>query len=294
METPQEKLTKILDNERFFRLAEDLTKIISNKQLSDRSFKLSRNYLEIAEDDLKAAEVLYANKIYPESVFYLQQSVEKMSKAFGILYDLVPKKKLRNIQHFTPIVFIKILKRKWMFNFIALIRDTYPEYKNMLQTSQEELTKIEQLIRESENRQKMAKMSKEEITAMLAFIKKYRESLESEEIRSKINEIMEILEEAKKEMNGKDQVEIKFIEQLSKLIKRIKEDKQGFIRLVAVLPSLYILSIITYPHSTYTRYPDGKLTPKDYKPGLGIVDCLPDLFPEVKNNIEALKIYLQE
>ena len=41
--------------------------------------------------------------------------------------------------------------------------------------------------------------------------------------------------------------------------------------------SLYILSTITFPHESYTRYPTKDLSPKDYNLDLGIVNKFPEL-----------------
>lgn len=48
--------------------------------VADVLFKISIN-------DLKAAKILYKNKLYPQAVFFLQQSIEKMFKSFGTLQD---------------------------------------------------------------------------------------------------------------------------------------------------------------------------------------------------------------
>jgi len=40
-------------------------------------------FLEIAKADLKAAQCLYQAKLYPQAVFFLQQSIEKTFKAIG-------------------------------------------------------------------------------------------------------------------------------------------------------------------------------------------------------------------
>jgi hypothetical protein len=49
--------------------------------------------------DLEASELLYAAGLYPQTVFYLQQSVEKFTKAMGIKYGIVTEKDLRSIGH---------------------------------------------------------------------------------------------------------------------------------------------------------------------------------------------------
>lgn len=51
--------------------------------------KLALSFAKIGRSDLRASKLLYGKKIYPQSVFYLQQSVEKSVKATGLLLRLV-------------------------------------------------------------------------------------------------------------------------------------------------------------------------------------------------------------
>jgi len=55
--------------------------------------KLPYNFLEIAQSDLRAAECLFKNGFYPQSLFFLQQSVEKATKTFSIKVGLLKNEK---------------------------------------------------------------------------------------------------------------------------------------------------------------------------------------------------------
>lgn len=69
-------------------------------------------FLEIAKMDLKAAKCLYEQALYPQAVFSLQQSVEKMTKAFGALsLDMTPAEMKKEIGHFPFQVFFCALQR---------------------------------------------------------------------------------------------------------------------------------------------------------------------------------------
>ena len=58
--------------------------------LPDRAaVKVAISFAKIAKADLRASNVLYTRKLYPQSMFYLQQSVEKSVKATGLLLSLV-------------------------------------------------------------------------------------------------------------------------------------------------------------------------------------------------------------
>ncbi len=58
--------------------------------LPDRqSIEVALTFAEIARKDLQASKVLYVNRLYPQAMFELQQSVEKSVKAVGLLMSLV-------------------------------------------------------------------------------------------------------------------------------------------------------------------------------------------------------------
>ncbi len=58
--------------------------------LPDRqSVEIALAFAEVAKNDLKASRVLYLNRLYPQAVFELEQSVEKAVKAVGLLTSLV-------------------------------------------------------------------------------------------------------------------------------------------------------------------------------------------------------------
>lgn len=46
-------------------------------------------FMEISKMDLAAAKCLYKSGLYSQAVFYLQQSVEKAAKSFGLLTGTV-------------------------------------------------------------------------------------------------------------------------------------------------------------------------------------------------------------
>jgi len=65
--------------------------------------KIAKNLLEIAKKDLKASKCLYDNGLYPQAVFYLQQSVEKATKTFGILSDFIDENELKDFVGHNPL-----------------------------------------------------------------------------------------------------------------------------------------------------------------------------------------------
>jgi len=74
--------------------------------------KLALSFARIGRADLKASKLLYGRKLHPQSIFYLQQSVEKSVKATGLLLSLVrPNKEdlTREVGHAT--IFSILIRR---------------------------------------------------------------------------------------------------------------------------------------------------------------------------------------
>lgn len=65
--------------------------------------------LEIAESDLEASNTLYEKGFYPQSVYMLEQSVEKANKALGLFTGIIDSSQLKDVSHFSPDIFIRMM-----------------------------------------------------------------------------------------------------------------------------------------------------------------------------------------
>ena len=62
--------------------------------------ELSREFAKVSAEDLQVATSSYSNKRYAQSIYNLQQSVEKAAKGFGLLQGVVkPEELLREVGH---------------------------------------------------------------------------------------------------------------------------------------------------------------------------------------------------
>ena len=101
-----------------------LEKLLYNKSMAmNNSKKITindsgiENYLithnlNISFDDLKASNFLYKNGFYPQAIFYLQQSIEKLIKSNGYYLNIIKDRKIgeKNVRHDVWKVYCKILK----------------------------------------------------------------------------------------------------------------------------------------------------------------------------------------
>jgi len=271
--------------------------------------KMNVELLKIAEMDLKAAKVLHENELYPQSIFYFQQSVEKANKAFALMTKLVTEDQLlREIGHEPIRIYETALKKQKSkfeqfeehlrdipgFKEINLIKTINFKKKDLIQfdTSLSDIKEIKQdrgelinvssleihrILKEIEFNRKdcekqMRRISKIRVTES-DWSKQKKNVIEFYNVFSKYNPVQ--VEKEKKNLENIS------IEQVEEYIKRYLE----FIYFVKSLSiPLYYLSIITLPHSTITRYPQNDSNPtKIYTKKLPIIKKLPEL-SEVQNN----------
>ena len=73
---------------------------------------LIKHNLDISFDDLKVSNFLYKNGFYPQAIFYLQQSIEKLIKSNGYYLNIIKDRKIgeKNVRHDVWKVYCKILE----------------------------------------------------------------------------------------------------------------------------------------------------------------------------------------
>ena len=59
------------------------------------NMSIAEIFMEISKMDLAAAKCLYKSGLYSQAVFYLQQSVEKAAKSFGLLTGTINENELK-------------------------------------------------------------------------------------------------------------------------------------------------------------------------------------------------------
>jgi len=76
-----------------------------------------KELLDIAKSDLDASERLYEDGSYNQAVFYLEQSIEKTAKAFGLEVGIIEEEELQSLGHHHEKIFIQIQDK--MFEFLS-------------------------------------------------------------------------------------------------------------------------------------------------------------------------------
>ena len=280
---------------------------------------ISTELLNIAESDLEASRVLYENKLYPQAIFYFQQSVEKANKSLALVTKHVTEKELSgNIRHEAIKIHEKAVKRQKakyeqfnehlklipelgeieflenfnnkreirQFDFSLSYIDEIRHYKNKLihMSSWD----IRRFLKEMEKGKNDVKKEMQKLSNFRMNDKKLKKMnqnfIELYNVSIKYNPLY--AEELK---NDFDKLDSKNIE---KYIEKYIKNYFGLTYLgMSLSISLYCLAIITLPHVSITRYPENNMTPlKIYTPKLPIVKKLPELIDVHNNALNEFKI----
>jgi HEPN domain-containing protein len=227
---------------------------------------LAMGFLNCAKDDIRAVKILYEKQLLPLSIYHLQQAVEKTTKAYALALSVVTTRELKEIKHKGPLTFTKLLKKKWAAVYINLVKNLNPNVNVSI------IDKVEKII--NKEQKELAEMPKTVICTYLNSVKQMRNILQKQ-MYPQIDKAINLLEPLLHEET----------ENLKKAI-----DAALRTGIVASFISLYLLSVITYSHSTFTRYPDGEIKPSDYySRRLEIVECINDILSEVEICVNALE-----
>jgi hypothetical protein len=277
--------------------------------------ELIKEFLKIANKDLKSSKILYENLLYPQAMFYFSQSVEKANKAFALTTGNYTEKYIKEIGHdSTTIHKNAIIETKNRYQNLLRNLEELPDLKNLgFLTNldlQGEINKCDIALRDfadikSEN-PSLVFMPKREIDKSLKEI-----HFTEKEIEEGISEIgnFELTEEmwneqkdeiTKQLSNPNNKELIRHIEDeftnsnltLQEMEDMIKNMYLGLLHLTSISHPLYHLAIITLPHSVITRYPQNEFYPtKEYTRRLPIVRNLPNLFKVQSNTLKSLEEY---
>jgi len=255
--------------------------------------QLDNILLEMTKRDLEAAKILYSSELYPQAVFYLQQSVEKMTKSFALRFKIITENELLEIGH-NPLLILKklieghgetldticdVINKVPKFGDLTIIRelnipDQYEDlektdvmFNDIIKVKKELIFYPEEYIIQLFNELKQIESEIEEkhIELTEEDLRKFKENFIQfpAELSDKFPQISSEKidkQELEKYIDSKE-----FIELLKKIIHMIYDSTYIF-------PSLIYLSMITFPHAIIARYPQDELNPlKIYTDELPII-----------------------
>lgn len=255
--------------------------------------QLDNILLEMAKRDLEAAKILYSSGLYPQSIFYLQQSVEKMTKSFALRFKIITENELLEIGHNSLLILKKLIEGHGeTLDTICDAINKIPKFGDLtiikelnIPDQYEDLEKTDVMFNDIIKVKKELLFYPEEYIIQLfnelKQIESEIEKAQSELVEEDFQKLKEILLQISDEFCDKfpqislqkiDKHELEeyisskeFIELLKKIISAIFDS-------IYIFPSLIYLSMITFPHAIIARYPQDELNPlKIYTDKLPII-----------------------
>jgi len=267
--------------------------------------------LDIAEQDLASSKILYKKKKYPQSIFLLQQSVEKTAKAYGLFEGSLSIKQLeKDISHKTPIIYRKFADRELRkglklkkniethedlqkLSFLQEIdlKNYCDNQKLMIKEINDSLNKKEIL---TDNEKNLVDGLKG-IKFILSDLKQPKDKeikIPKEEIEKQLDKVikpiielykekgMEIPEDWKKDLKKLDTID--FDEFMKYFIKQL-------IKLHKINTLNFFLSLITFQHVGISRYPEDKSPLERYNKNYPLIKHFKEIYKLQRDNIKKHK-----
>jgi len=266
-------------------------KIYNWVQNRDASHDYIEEFLMYVKADLDACKTLYASKNYSQSVYHLQQATEKLTKAYALFFGIIKRKDVkRGIGHITPKIFLQLIQKKSLQQFIDEINKTL---EKPIPTDASGLKKLIQ-----RKNIETARFSKKEILQMLGLIHKIREICLPQAT------LMEVVQHVKKSIDIEELADrYKDDEQFDKSIREFKSIASKIVKTkIETLYEassnfimLFLLSAVTFRHMQFVRYPHEEKSDlvnpiklEEYRQGFGIVDTTSDILKRLWDNYNYL------
>lgn len=265
--------------------------------------EIAKGFYKIAKSDFETAKILFNNNKFPEAIYYFQQSVEKLSKAFGLKNNFIKVEDLsRAISHKSEKVFTKQMKSQQPDLEEAIkLEELFPDFfKIETDNINLDLTGFSQQIHESSNALQQLKskdflwLSHDDIDYLLDNIIKIDPNIEVnlDDLKVNLPDFFDAIITEIENKFGKQLIEEREFINDKKTMSELLSFYQLIIPLnfkyLHVYSSLFFLSLITAGHNQLTRYPcmDCGCLPQDnYKFETPIVNRFNDLSEELEKSI---------
>lgn len=273
---------------------------------------MAQELLKISQSDLGSAEILYSKGHYGQAVFSFQQSVEKLSKSFGLFAGIIKENELKGrsgIGHEGTKIFEKHysnVEKDYQIIYEKVMNSPNPPNKSVMK-AMGILQAINQAKRISK---KLEKFRNDSIGLVFVPAKEIREVFEEVDkeygkilgrpfVKTEFNEYvktvsgvldsLEYLNPSKVQEEKAKLIAMDMKEFETKYYAKIKMNIAKFLRLYL---TLFFLNIIVLPHSSLSRYPELEVQhspSKVYTKKLPLVKSLPYLIERQREAILEYK-----
>jgi hypothetical protein len=245
--------------------------------MSDDKRALIIGYIKTSKEDLMATKILFAKRLFASSTYHLQQAVEKASKAFGLFTGILSIQDVRGVSHDS--IRVHNLMASKFEKYLMEVSSRYLRTISNIESLSQLTTK--------EKRMEIARLSEVEIERMIAKFDS-QTSVFGEFSEFKTGEILAQLREIILP-NGNSLVSSQIDEYMNKLLRNLPMIEK-FSKSISFL---FIASAITFPHETFTRYPDKEIKPWEYNQSMGIVSTTPSIMSRLEQVLLAFEAITQ-
>lgn len=238
--------------------------------------------LRLAKDDLKASRLLFKRKIYPPSIFHLQQAVEKAVKALGMSSAQADLAELKQKVGHNPVkIFIKSLTelsdataffaKLPAINPAALHTDFYKTLSPSISVQNEETKKSVAFLSNLKNLG-IENIDTDSLDDIIHEIKSFElhrgekvqvGNQDLSEYHRQMTSLIGFLEKFSKEKADEFRQALEKLEASGDLKRIMKALIEIYPIVIYITFALYYLSIVLFPHPVDTRYPDQE---RDFNP----------------------------
>jgi hypothetical protein len=268
---------------------------------------------KISREDLRAAKVLYEKKLWSQSIFYLQQAVEKATKSLGIYTGRIKKNQIKKIGHNPIKVFVEELDywKKLAIKFKKTRRilpelevfDVVKELPAQVDTLDNFITSLGSA---AEAYKKLVLIPEEKLNRFLEVIANLEREIETmrqrvdieEEWKTRKEMIYRFLDIFNIDMIAPELI-TKFKREIESRAPEMKTDlKSGINReldLNFCYGALLCLSLILLPHASYSRYPMNSYDPLQiYDEKLPLIKKFDQLVNVVDKVLDKMRYFVEE
>jgi hypothetical protein len=248
--------------------------------VDEEDLKNINGFIFAADEDLKTSKILYENKLYSNSIYHLQQAIEKMIKAQALKFFPLEYKSITKTSHNSPEIYLRLIKLPIVELMLRALSNTLP---NLDVGSLDIIDQSIIDLKKDKTKLEIANLPNTEINALLnicsIFIELYGNVDTSEILKGFYG----------------DNFKPSFLDMIKNLISDLEMDSElndinfedifdetikdtNMAKMILITTPLYILGIIVYPHEAFTRYPGKSMRPENYNLDLGIVQTYPKIY----------------
>lgn len=265
--------------------------------------ELASAFYRTAETDLRVAKLLYTHREYPSAIFYLQQSVEKLSKAYGLINGIIKPDVdavSRDISHNSKRVFTKqINEHQQKLDRLNTVEEVFPDLLNLrikgqvldLKGYNKKFRKASQSILHLQPKDFMW-ISGEDIDEILKLINEASTQpvVDLHDLENDFPILAEGILQHFKQSAGIEIEELKLLlvdkELISNLTPAIKQYVQTTFEILRIYLTLFFFSLILTEHNQHSRYPCfccAEAPEDDYHTEEDLVIKFPELWRALRN-----------